>query len=232
MATYGDDEEQVEALKRWWNENGTSLLTGVALVLVAFFGVRYWQSSQLNTSAVASDLYQQIADLAIDSITEPATEEAILGAQAVYATLKSEHPDSIYTRYAALAIARFQVESNQLDLAATELQWILDNPGIGMMKEADEELFMTARVRLARVKIAQGKAQEALDLLRAVEPGAFAGTYAEVEGDALVSLGQTDAARAAYQRALDEIATGNPLVLQLKLQDLGVSSVAPAVETP
>lgn len=232
MATYGDDEEQVEALKRWWTENGTSLLTGIALVLAVFFGVRYWQSSQVSTSAAASDLYQQIADLAIDSITEPATEEAILGAQAIYATLKNEYPDSIYTRYAALAIARFQVESNELDLAATELQWILDNPGLGVMKEADEELFLTARVRLARVKVAQGKAQEALDLLRAVEPGAFAGNYAEVEGDALVALGQTDAARAAYERALAEMATGNPLVLQLKLQDLGVSSVAPPVGTP
>jgi predicted negative regulator of RcsB-dependent stress response len=232
LATYGDDEEQVEALKRWWTENGTSLLTGIALVLAVFFGVRYWQSSQMSTSAAASDLYQQIADLAIDSITEPATEETILGAQAIYATLKNEHPDSIYTRYAALAIARFQVESNELDLAATELQWILDNPGIGVMQEADEELFMTARGRLARVKIAQGKAQEALDLLHAVEPGSFAGNYAEIEGDALVALGQTDAARVAYERALAEMATGNPLVLQLKLQDLGVSSVAPAVGTP
>jgi predicted negative regulator of RcsB-dependent stress response len=231
LATYGDDEEQVEALKRWWNDNGSSLLTGVLLVLAVFFGVRYWQSSQVATSAEASDLYQQIADLAIDSITTPASEEAILGAQAIYATLKTEHPDSIYTRYAALAIARFQVESNQLDLAAAELQWILDNPGIGIMKEADEELFLTARVRLARVKIAQGKAQEALDLLHAVEPGSFAGNYAEVEGDALVALGQTDAARAAYERALAEMATGNPLVLQLKLQDLGVSPV-PATGTP
>lgn len=232
MATYGDDEEQVEALKRWWHENGSSLLTGVALVLAVFFGMRYWQSSQVATSAEASDLYQQIADLAIASITEPASAETILGAQAIYATLKDEHPDSIYTRYAALAIARFQVESNQLDLAAAELQWIIDNPGIGIMKEADEELFMTARVRLARVKVAQGKPQEALDLLRAVEPGSFAGNYAEVEGDALLALGQTDAARAAYERALAEIATGNPLVLQLKLQDLGVSPTDPAVGTP
>jgi predicted negative regulator of RcsB-dependent stress response len=232
LATYGDDEEQVEALKRWWHENGSSLLTGVALVLAVFFGMRYWQSSQVATSAEASDLYQQIADLAIASITEPASAETILGAQAIYATLKDEHPDSIYTRYAALAIARFQVESNQLDLAAAELQWIIDNPGIGIMKEADEELFMTARVRLARVKVAQGKPQEALDLLRAVEPGSFAGNYAEVEGDALLALGQTDAARAAYERALAEIATGNPLVLQLKLQDLGVSPTDPAVGTP
>jgi predicted negative regulator of RcsB-dependent stress response len=233
LATYdGSEEEQVEALKRWWSENGSSLLTGIALVLLVFFGVRYWQSSQLDQSGEASDLYQQIADLAVANITQPATEETVLGAQAIYAKLKDEYPDSIYTRYAALAIARFQVETNHLDVAAAELQWILDNPGIGLLKEADEELFLTARVRLARIKLAQGMAQEALDLLRAVEPGAFAGSYAEVEGDALLSLGQRDEARAAYERALASLGTGNPVLLQLKLQDLGVSSVEPAAGTP
>lgn len=233
MATYdGSEEEQVEALKRWWNENGSSLLTGVILVLAVFFGVRYWQSAQLGTSAAASDLYQQIADLAIANVSQPVTEETVLGAQAIYATLKDEYPDSVYTRYAALAVARFQVETSHLDAAAAELQWILDNPEIGLLKEADEELFLTARVRLARVKVAQGMAQEALDLLRAVEPGSFESNYAEVEGDALLALGQREEARAAYERAIATLGTGNPVLLQLKLQDLGVSPVEPAVELP
>jgi predicted negative regulator of RcsB-dependent stress response len=225
LATYGSDEEQVEALKRWWNENGTSLLTGIAIVLAVFFGVRSWQASQANTSGVASDLYQQIADVALNKITEPVTEDDLLAAQGVYNTLKTEHADSIYARYAALAIARFHVENDELDMAAAELQWILDNPDLGLMSEADEELFLTARVRLARVRLAQGMPQEALDLIQAVEPGAFAGSYAEVEGDALLALDQPDAARAAYERALENIATGNPVLLQLKLQDLGVSPV-------
>lgn len=225
MATYGSDEEQIEALKRWWNENGTSLLTGIALVLAVFFGMRYWQGAQQNQSGMASDLYQQIADLALANMSAPITEQGLVGAQAVYASLKSDHPDSVYTRYAALAIAGFYVEHEQLDEAAAELQWVLDNPKIGLIKTVDEELLLAARSRLARVRIAQGRPQEALDLLRAVDPGAFSGSYAEVEGDALVALGDTDAARGAYQRALAELNTGNPLLLQLKLQDLGVSPV-------
>lgn len=223
MATYGSDDEQLEALKRWWNDNGTSLLAGIAIVLAVFFGMRQWQGMQLNESGVASDLYQQIADLAIANTQQPITEQGLVGAQAVYATLKDEYADSVYTRYAALAMASFHVEHEQLDMAAAELQWILDNPKIGLMTNVDDELLMTARSRLARVRIAQDRPQDALDLLRAVEPGAFAGSYAEVEGDALVALGQTDEARAAYQRALAALGTGNPVLLQLKLQDLGVS---------
>lgn len=225
MATYGSDEEQVEALKRWWSDNGTSLVTGVIVVLVVFFGVRQWQASQSATAGVASDLYQQIADLAVGNMTATVPDDALLAAQGIYATLKLEHTDSIYTRYAALAMARFQVERNELDLAAKELQWVLDNPDLALLSEPDEELFLTARVRLARIKLAQGMAQEALDLVRAVEPGSFAGSYAEVEGDALLSLGQTEEARAAYERALAALETGNPVLLQLKLQDLGVSPV-------
>jgi predicted negative regulator of RcsB-dependent stress response len=225
LATYGSDEEQLEALKRWWSDNGTSLMTGIVVVLAVFFGVRQWQASQAATSGVASDLYQQIADLALNRMTATVTEDELLAAQGVYNTLKTEYADSIYARYAALALARFHVEHDELGAAAVELQWILDNPDLGLMAEADEELFLTARLRLARVKLAQGMPQEALDVVRAVEPGSFAGSYAEVEGDALHALGDTDAAREAYERALANIATGNPVLLQLKLQDLGVSPV-------
>src|SRR5690606_17314578 len=103
-----------------------------------------------------------------------------------------------------------------------ELQWILDNPDLGFMKSVDDELLLTARLRLARVMIAQDQAQQALDLLRAVNPGSFASSFAEVEGDALLSLGQREQARDAYQRALAANISGNPGLLSLKLQDLGV----------
>lgn len=228
MATYGSDEEQVEALKRWWNDNGNSLLTGVLFVLALFFGVRWWQGSQASQNGVASDLYQQIADLASASMSQTVSEENLAAAQGIYAQLKDGYADSIYTRYAALMIAKFQVDREQLDAAAAELQWILDNPELGFRESADEELFLIARLRLARIKIAQGQGQAALDLLAGVEPGNFEPGYAEAEGDALLSLDRRDDARAAYERALAASITGNTVVLQLKLQDLGVSPAATA----
>ena len=45
MADYETEEEQIEALKDWWRENGNSLLIGVAVALVAVFGFRGWQTS-------------------------------------------------------------------------------------------------------------------------------------------------------------------------------------------
>ena len=128
MATYADDNEQLEDLKNWWQENGTSLLTGIAVALALFFGIQQWRNSTEENSGIASNLYQQIADVAIAKMSQAVTEDDLLALQNPYSQLKDEHEHSIYTRYAALVMARFQVELNHLDAAATELQWILDNP--------------------------------------------------------------------------------------------------------
>jgi predicted negative regulator of RcsB-dependent stress response len=227
LADYESDEEQLEAIKRWWKENGTSLLSGIALVLAVYFGVGRFQDSQVADAGRASDLYQQLSDLAVENMSTAISADALLAAQAVYSQLKTEYGDSIYSRYAALLMARFQVERNELDKAAAELQWIIDNPKLGFLRDADEELFVIARLRLARVKLGLDDAAGALALLQS-QPvkDEFVPGYAEVEGDAQLALGNPDAARTAYQRAfaaLNASGTGNPTVLRLKLQELGVN---------
>jgi predicted negative regulator of RcsB-dependent stress response len=225
LATHADDDEQLEALKNWWQDNGTSLLTGIAVALALLFGMQQWRNSTEENNGAASDLYQQISDVAIAKMSQAVTEDDLLTLQNPYSQLKSDYGKSIYTRYAALIMARFQVELNHLDAAATELQWILDNPELSLFKSADEELFLITRLRLAKVKLAQGQAQAAIDLVKTEEPGSFTSEYAELEGDALLSMGDKEGAKAAYQRALAAITNVNPVLLNLKLQDLGVSPV-------
>lgn len=223
------DDEQLDALKSWWKENGSSLLSGVAIVLIAWFGFGQFRDARENASVGASMLYEQIAGLAASTITTGASEDDLLAAQSLYSQLKSDHDSSIYTRYAALMMARFHVEQQQLEQAAAELQWMLDNPDIGFLREADEEIFIVARLRLGRIKLAQGDAQGALALIQAQPvPVEFTPGFGELEGDIQVALGNQDAARLAYQNALAAVLAmdgGNPALLQLKLQDLGVNPV-------
>lgn len=229
MALDTTDEEQLESLKSWWAENGTSLLTGVLVVVALLFGVRQWESSQNGTAAEASDLYQQLAQLAVANVGVVLSDDDLLAAQGVYSQLKDQYASSVYARFAALVMAKFHADKNELDDAAAELQWILDNQSLGLMQKADSELFVVARQRLARVKLGQGDARGALDILRGAEAGdGFAASYTETEGDALLQLGDTEGAKAAYQKALAANTDGNPAVIRLKLQDLGVS----ALETP
>ncbi len=227
MASYASDEEQLDALKRWWKDNGNSLLAGVVIVLAVYFGVGQFQDSRNAEAGEASDLYQQLSDLSLAKLTESVVEDDLLAAQTLYSQLKTDHGNSIYTRYAALMMARFHVDLNQLDQAAAELQWILDNPELGFMRKADTELFTVTRLRLVRVLLAQGEAEKALALLNA-EPvqDEFVAGFAEVEGDIQLTLGNQDAARAAYEKALvalNNSGAGNPLLLRLKLQELGVN---------
>src|SRR5690606_13491874 len=67
-----------------------------------------------------------------------------------------------------------------------------------------------AQLRLARVQLAAGKAQEALDALAKIPAGEYAGLAAEVRGDALLALGRADEAEAAYRDALTTLETGAP----------------------
>lgn len=215
---YDTDEEQIEAIKGWWDENGTSVIVGIILVLAVLFGSRYWQSAQETTAEAASDIYTQLADAVQANIDLEIDDAELNAALSLHDELKGNFTNTVYSRYSALIMARLYVQRNELEAAAVELQWILDNPSLGFLKSIDDELALTTRSRLARVVLAQGDAEAALLLLNEVEPGAFAGTFAEIEGDAYVELGRTEEAIEAYQTALN-IGT-NAEVVELKLNDI------------
>ena len=65
----------------------------------------------------------------------------------------------------------------------------------------DDELKLVVRLRIARLQIEQNRIDEALATLNAVQPGAFAGRYAEVRGDALLAKGDRNGALKAYREA-------------------------------
>ena len=48
MDAYRTDDEQVEALKRWWKENGTSTLLMVAVAVGGYFGWQAWDTRQVQ----------------------------------------------------------------------------------------------------------------------------------------------------------------------------------------
>lgn len=220
MASYPTEEEQIEALKRWWKENGNSLLIGVAIALAALFGSRQWQDAREAEAEAASEAYESIVQQVAISQDSSLSADAMAALEATYDELRNDHPKSIYTRYAALMMASVYVGEDNYDQAAAELSWIMENPDLGFMKRSEPELALTARLRLARVKLAQGDAQQALDLVTAVDPGTLAAGYAEVEGDAYAQLGEDEQARGAYQRALD-LRPDNVGFLQLKMLGLG-----------
>ena len=42
MSAYLEEEEQIEAIRNWWKENGRSVIAGAVLGLAAIFGWQGW----------------------------------------------------------------------------------------------------------------------------------------------------------------------------------------------
>jgi predicted negative regulator of RcsB-dependent stress response len=96
-----------------------------------------------------------------------------------------------------------------------------------MNHSKDVELQQIARLRLARVQIDQGKADEAISTLAAGKPGTFAARYHEVHGDALAAKKDIPGAVAEYNAALAASFGGaDAALLQLKLADLASNEKA------
>jgi predicted negative regulator of RcsB-dependent stress response len=79
-----------------------------------------------------------------------------------------------------------------------------------------------ARLRLARVLLAQGDSAGALHLVDAVDMKTFTLTAQELKGDILLTMGKRDEARAAYSSAAEAIPKGGDRSrIEMKLAEAG-----------
>ncbi|MBI2993925.1 MAG: tetratricopeptide repeat protein [Gammaproteobacteria bacterium] len=207
MDVYRTEEEQLEALRGWWKENGQSAVLGVVIGLAAVFGWRAWQSHELNRGEAASALYQELAIAVRNSETDKADKTA--------ADLQRRFSDTPYAIFAALIHARLAVDAGDPGAAAGHLRTAL-------AKNRDPVLKREIRLRLARVLESQDMHDEAFALLDGA-PGAYEADYGELRGDIEAARGRIEAARAAYENALKQTrASGSATdVLEVKLAVLG-----------
>ena len=214
MSEMRTEEEQIEAMKKWWEENGKQTLVAVVLVAGGWLGFNGYQDSQRETAEAASVVYQEML------VLSGSEEDADKGQRAVLLDqLQSDYPGTVYSQFAGLFKAKDAVEADDLELAEAELTKVVSTA-------KDEALRHTATVRLARVMVAAGKLDDALALLANDKTGAFGAEYQETTGDALLAKGDKSAARDAYSKAVvaaQRIGANNP-VLQMKLDDLAVAN--------
>ena len=64
MNEYETEEQQLEALKKWWKENATSLILGLAIGVSGLFGWRYYLDQNHMHAVMASDMYMQLVQSA------------------------------------------------------------------------------------------------------------------------------------------------------------------------
>jgi predicted negative regulator of RcsB-dependent stress response len=218
MDTLTTEEQQIAAIKQWWKENGSSIVTGVVLGLAVLFGGKAWFAYQGRTTQNASNVYAAMMRALQAGDALNTGEKAGM--------LLADYGSTPYAALGALALARIRLEEGETGPARGQLQWVLDN--------SDSEMFRDiARLRLARVLIADGELDAADAVIaRAESGGAFDALFTEVRGDSQRARGDLAAASAAYQQALAAMPPGSQEreLLQLKYAD-ALAAASSAAET-
>lgn len=204
---YETEEQQVEALKAWWAENGRAVITGVVLGAGLIGGWTFWTGYQEKQAVIASDIYSR-------------TIEALDGGDAAAAAsladeLTDDQPGKLYSAYANMAAARAAVEAGNLAEAVRRLEWVSSHA-------PQEDVQLIARVRLARVQGASGDAAAGLASLPGTYPESFTGLVEEARGDLLMMTGDLQAARDAYKTAQASQYVANREGLTMKLNELAL----------
>ncbi len=215
MDTYRTEEEQVEAIRRWWDENGRSILVAIVLALAAGFGWQAWKDHNKTQAENASHVYQAMLQSLSDSAPG---ERDFLEAIDLAEQLKSDYTGTSYAQFASLHLAKLAAKNNDLDEAKHQLLWVLSKAA------ANSDIAEVAQLRLARVLAAAGETEQALDILATRKSGAYAASSAVVQGDIYMQLGQLDDARDAYLAAklalANSAAVGRIPTLDQKIQSL------------
>jgi predicted negative regulator of RcsB-dependent stress response len=207
---YVTEEAQVEALKKWWKENGKSVIVGLIIGGSAVAGWRGWASYVDSRGERASASYEQF----VSELASAPAETAYKQGERVIV----DYGATPYAELARLALAKLDVERGDQDAARGHLRWVME-------KAKQPALRHVARLRLARLYLDANDADAAEKLIGEAQTGAFGPLYDELRGDILVAKGQQEEARSAYQKALLGGAP-NPVFLQMKLDDLGTGESA------
>lgn len=204
------EQEQVDALKAWWKDNGKWVIGVIIIALVAFAVTQFWNKHREGQTAEAAKLYNEV-------MKQVASNDAKRIGDAADA-LASRYGDSAYAPRAQLVAAEASLQARDVAHAKVQLQWIIDHA-------SESGLQDTARLKLASVLLDEKKYDEAMKQLDAAHPESFTGLFADLRGDVLSAQGKVAEARAAYQQAYDKTDPKSVYrnLIQLKMDGLGAA---------
>ncbi|MCY4420078.1 MAG: tetratricopeptide repeat protein [Gammaproteobacteria bacterium] len=206
MAEFETEEQQVEALKNWWKENGTAVMIGVVLGIGALGGWRGWDWYQEKQAVNASDIFVSVQRTMIAGDAASFRDEAEI--------LRTEYASTPYAALTTLHEAKAQAEEGDLEASAKSLRWVIEHSGQPSIRDI-------ARIRLARVLLADQKLDDAQAAINQEFSEGFSSLVHEIRGDILVARGEIEQAKQAYDLALDSVHASGVEFLQMKRDDLG-----------
>ena len=209
MADHLQEEEQLEAISQWWQENRVSVIAAVVLTLGGTMGWSQYEDYISENAVAAADAYDSLLQ---ERESGEAAEELAL----ISAGLRESHAGETFADFASLQVAAAAVEAGNLVLARAELESVMASV------ELDSTLGQLVQLRLARVMAASGDEAGAVAIL-VKGSSSFPASYAQALGDIHLAAEREAEALLAYESAQTEsLALGG----QLGLVDLKVSGLS------
>jgi predicted negative regulator of RcsB-dependent stress response len=204
VEVYQTEEQQVEAIKGYWQENGNTIIAGIALGFAGFIGFNLYQDNKLENELSVSDSYQALVENASKdnaAFNENATK------------FISDNADTSYASLTALALAKD---------AATAKNWteVKAQLNAAISSAPSEGIKAIASLRLARVQVQLEEYEQSLATLAKPLPESFNAVVEEIKGDTYLLQGKKELARNAYQAAIAADGLATSPALQMKLDDL------------
>ena len=209
MSDYLTDEEQAERLKRWWEQNGTSLVVGVVLAVAAVLGWRWYQGYVQDRADAASDVYASY--VAARNEAAPTADQL--------ARIDTEFEGSGYHVLTLLYRADDEIEVEDWEEALALLER-------AAQLADDDTLKDIARFRVAKVLYQLDRLDDCEAELAAIRSSGLEAHVAALSGDVFVARGDLERARTAYRSGIDAARRdpNNPVpgveLMELKLASL------------
>lgn len=203
MAYTIEEEQEINDIKAWWNENYKSIIAIVVLVFAGVFGWKYWQNYQAGQIQLLSAQYDQLIY---------GTEKG----EAKNAQLEQFAKDNSKTAYAVLALferAKSAVENNDFSAAESALKQ-------AMSESSDEVLTSLAALRLATVQFQLQSFDAALETLKSVKSSSWDSRKNLLTGDILAAKGDKTGAKASFEAALTKADQLERQLIQVRLNNL------------
>lgn len=188
---YVSEKEQIESIKKWWNENGKFIAIAIVIGLGIGFGWRYWHKLEIRRAENASVIYQ--------SVLQADTQNNTVTAQGGAKILMDNFSSSPYASLAALLLAKENVVQNKLVDALTQLQWVVHHSN-------QKRLQQIACLNAARILLAQNNPTAANHELKIVNDKNFEPLIHWVQGDIAAQEGDAKTAQNDYQNAKNALA--------------------------
>ncbi|MBL8275463.1 MAG: tetratricopeptide repeat protein [Pelomonas sp.] len=188
MATSLDlqEQEQLDAVKAFWNKYGNLITWLLVLVLGGFAAWNGWQWYQRDQGNKAGALF--------DELDRAASAGDVEKTSRAFADLRQRFPGTAYAQQGGLIAAKVQFDKGKAEDARASLTWVAE-------QAKESEMRTVARLRLAALQADAKQYDEALKTLDAAKAEGFEALVADRRGDVLMLQGKKAEARNAWQVA-------------------------------